>query len=81
MAVLEGKQDVREEMHVQRQPPGFWCRTRNKVGDKPGGEGMKDNESPFRQADEQSFHDSVTQTGPQGWCGSWLRLLAISIAA
>lgn len=47
----------------------------------PGGGGMEDNESPFRQADEQSFHASVTQRVPQGWCGSWSTLLAISMAA
>lgn len=47
----------------------------------PGGGGMEDNESYFGQADEQRFDVSVTKRGPQGWYGSWTRLLAISMAA
>lgn len=47
----------------------------------PGGGGVEDNESHFGQADEQSFDASVTKRGPQGWYGSWPRLLAISMAA
>lgn len=83
MAVLEGKQDVREETHGGFKDNHQVCGAEHgtKMGDKPRGGGVEDNESHFGQADEQSFDASVTKRGPQGWYGSWPRLLAISMAA